>query len=63
MAKKKSDVKPVVGILGMILLAAGVYFLVWGFMTQTISSISWGSWNLNAVLLYLIGLFYLFLSF
>ncbi|MGD9276849.1 MAG: hypothetical protein PVJ67_06785 [Candidatus Pacearchaeota archaeon] len=59
MAKDKCTCKPGIGVLGMILLTAGIYFLVWGFMTQTKSYISWMSWNWIAALYYLIGLFLL----
>lgn len=55
----KCTCKPAIGILGVAIMAAGVYFLVWGFMTQTTSSISWSSWNWGAGLFYLIGLFLL----
>jgi len=56
MVKGKCDCKPGMGILGMILLAAGIYFLVWGFMAQTASVISWEVFNWGAGLLYLIGI-------
>lgn len=56
-SKGKCECKPVVGVLGMILLAAGIYFLVWGFKVQMATIISWGSWSWKAILFYLVGLF------
>ncbi len=55
-AKPKCECKPIHGIIGVILMALGIYFLVWGFMTQTTSVISWSVWNFSACLLYLIGI-------
>ena len=59
MVKQKCECRPATGIGGMLLLALGIYFLVWGFIAQTSGAISWSSWNWNAGLLYLIGLFVL----
>lgn len=56
MAKNKCNCNFWVGLLGLLLMAFGVYFLVWGFVTQTTSSISWNSWNFEAMLYYLVGL-------
>jgi TM2 domain-containing membrane protein YozV len=47
--------KPGMGILAAALMAVGIYFLIWGFMTQMASAISWSLWNWNALLYYLIG--------
>lgn len=41
--------------VSIILFAIGAYFLVWGFVSQTTSNISWNSLDWNAVLFYLIG--------
>jgi uncharacterized membrane protein YedE/YeeE len=57
MAKQKCGCKPFAGFLGLILIAAGIYFLVWGFIDQTSNAISWNIWNMHAGLLYLIGAF------
>lgn len=43
-------------LISVILFAAGVYFLVWGFVSQTTGNISWNSLDWNAVLFYLIGI-------
>ena len=42
-------------LISVILFAVGIYFLVWGFVSQTTSGISWSSLDLNALLFYLIG--------
>ena len=59
MAKQKCECNPGTGIIGVLLLAVGIYFLVWGFIDQTSNAISWSSWNWSAGLLYLIGVFLL----
>lgn len=56
MVKGKCSCNLGMGILGLILLTAGLYFVVWGFITQTVSAISWSLWNWNALLFYLIGI-------
>jgi len=43
------------GLLSLVLMTAGFYFLVWGFMLQTQSYISWKMWNWPALSLYLAG--------
>jgi membrane-bound ClpP family serine protease len=57
MAKDKCECRPGIGVLGMVLIVAGIYFLVWGFMIQTNSNLSWSSWSWWAALNYLIGIF------
>ncbi len=52
MAKSKCECNWGMGFLAMILFAAGFYFIVWGFLTQTTSGITW-DWI--AMLYYLIG--------
>ena len=42
-------------LTSVVLFAVGAYFLVWGFVSQTTSVISWSSFDLNALLFYLIG--------
>lgn len=54
--KGKCGCRPGMGIFGVILVAVGIYFGVWGFMVQRGSVISWSMWNWNAMLLYLIGI-------
>ncbi len=45
----------VMALISVILFAVGAYFLVWGFVSQTTSGVSWSSFDLNAMLFYLIG--------
>lgn len=40
------------GILALILMAFGLYFLVWGVLSQVASGVAW---NWNAILMYLVG--------
>jgi hypothetical protein len=56
MAKEKCKCRPAIGVLGVILLTLGIYFLVWGFSIQTTGNISWSNWNWSALLSYLIGI-------
>ena len=42
-------------LISVVLFAVGIYFLVWGFVSQTTSGISWNFLDWNAVLFYLIG--------
>ncbi len=42
-------------LISVVLFAVGIYFLVWGFVSQTTSGVSWSSFDLNALLFYLIG--------
>ena len=42
-------------LISVVLFAVGAYFLVWGFISQTIAGISWSSFDLNAMLFYLLG--------
>ena len=51
--------KPGEGIFGLILIVLGIYFGVWGFITQLTAPISWSMWNFNALLLYLLGALFL----
>lgn len=52
MAKNKHNCNFGLGLLAIVLFAIGLYFLVWGFLTQTTSGITW-DWNV--LLYYLIG--------
>ena len=45
----------IMALTSVVLFAVGAYFLVWGFVSQTTSVISWSSFDLNALLFYLIG--------
>jgi len=45
----------IMALISVILFAIGIYFIVWGFVSQTTSGISWSSLDLNALLFYLIG--------
>jgi len=52
MAKKeKCECRPIIGFGSIILMALGLYFLVWGFSIQT-KALSW-SWS--ALVCYLVG--------
>jgi len=62
MAKDKCTCNMALGFFGIVIMAVGAYFLVWGFMVQTAGSVSWSSWNWNAGLMYVIGLFLLCLG-
>lgn len=42
-------------LISVVLFAVGAYFLVWGFVSQTTSGVSWSSFDLNALLFYLLG--------
>jgi len=42
-------------LISVVLFAVGIYFIVWGFVSQTTSGISWNFLDWNAVLFYLIG--------
>ncbi len=57
MTKDKCTCNMALGVLGIAIMAVGVYFLVWGFVIQTTASLSWSSWNWSAGLMYVIGLF------
>lgn len=45
----------VMTLVSVILFAVGAYFIVGGFVSQTTSGVSWSSFDLNAVLFYLLG--------
>jgi uncharacterized membrane protein len=51
MKEEKCGCKPFMGILGVVLIALGIYSLVWGFMIQTAKTVT--PWA--ALGLYLIG--------
>ena len=42
-------------LISVVLFAVGAYFLVSGFVSQTTNGASWSSFDLNAMLFYLIG--------
>jgi len=57
MAKaEKCSCMPGMGLLALILITAGIYFLVWGFYNQSTTLLSWSMWNWESMLYYLIGL-------
>lgn len=45
----------IMALLSVVLFAVGAYFLVWGFVSQTTSGVSWSSFDMNALLFYLLG--------
>mgnify|MGYP001559874197 CR=1 FL=1 len=49
-------------LFAVILFTAGIYFLVWGFVSQTTAGVSWNLIDWNAALLYLIGFAVLWLG-
>jgi len=54
LVKNKCECNWGLGFLGLILVAAGLYFVVWGFISQTTTALS-GALNWTAALYYLIG--------
>ena len=55
MAKNTCKCNWSLSLLGLILLAAGFYFVVWGFLSQTSTALGNGAYNWTAALYYLIG--------
>ena len=56
--KEKCGCRPIVGILSIVLMTLGIYFLVWGFwvfMMQTKGTVSWSLWNWSSLLSFFIG--------
>jgi len=60
MANSKCHCNIGILFLTIILITAGIYFLVWGFLVQTIvfdSSINPSSFSWRAIVFYLVGVF------
>lgn len=55
MAKEKCTCRPIVGILSLILMTAGLYFLLMGFVIALSSAISWNVWSVECMLSLLVG--------
>jgi len=43
------------GLIGLIMFTLGIYFVVWGFLVQSASNVSWLVWSWGAMGLYFIG--------
>ena len=53
---KKCTCNPLLAVVALVLLALGLYFLVWGFTVQRSCTMSWSVWCWNALFLYAVGL-------